>query len=243
MSSPGTSPSMGRVLLVCNDAAAVQDLSAGMQRLAIASDVCDDVSLALRLLNRKKFEAVIVDLGLQHAEQVLEQVRLSASNRTAVTFAIIAPPAAVSFPTQPNFVMEKPLSASVVDRTLKAAFGLIVRERRRYFRCPTALAAAVQRNGKEESCHLANISEGGVALTELPPLKPGAQVKVLFTLPGLLFRFVVESEVCWCDEKGRAGLRWVAIPSEHQSALQGWLAAKLEEDFPESVARQFSQKK
>jgi hypothetical protein len=68
-------------------------------------------------------------------------------------------------------------------------------------------------------------------------------VKVLFTLPGLLFRFVVESEVCWYDEKGRAGLRWLVIPSDHQSALQGWLAAKLEEGFPESVARQFSKKK
>jgi hypothetical protein len=243
MSSPGTSPSMGRALLVCKDAASVQSLSEGMHRLAIAFDVCEDVGLALRILNRKKFEAVIVDLGLQQAEQVLEQVRLSASNRTAVTFAIIAPRAPVTFPTQPNFVLEKPLSAGVVDRTLKAAFGLIVRERRRYFRCPTAIPAAIQRDGKEESCHLANISEGGVALTELPSLKPGAQVTVLFTLPGLLFRFVVESEVCWYDENGRAGLRWLAIPFEHQSALQGWLAAKLEEDFPESVARQFSKKK
>jgi hypothetical protein len=47
-------------------------------------------------------------------------------------------------------------------------------------------------------------------LTELPSLKPAAQVTVLFTLPGLLFRFVVESEVCWYDENGRAGLRWLA---------------------------------
>jgi hypothetical protein len=45
---------------------------------------------------------------------------------------------------------------------LKAAFGLIVRERRRYFCFPTAIPSAIQTDGKKESCHLANISEGGV---------------------------------------------------------------------------------
>jgi len=41
-----------------------------------------------------------------------------------------------------------------LGRTLKAAFGLMVRERRRYFRCPTAIPAVVQSNGKEFRCHL-----------------------------------------------------------------------------------------
>jgi hypothetical protein len=34
-------------------------------------------------------------------------------------------------------------------------------------------------------------------------------------------------------------LRSLLIPSEQKSMLQVWLAAKLEEDLPESVARQF----
>jgi hypothetical protein len=233
---------MGRVLLVCSDLEAVQRLSDGLQKLAIAPEVCDQVSLALRLLERKKFEAVIVDLALHQAEQMLEQVRLSPANRTAVTFAIAEAHTSASFPIQPNFVLEKPLSANTVGRTLKAAFGLMVRERRRYFRCPTDIAAAIERNGKQESCHLANISEGGVALTQLTSLKPGVQLKVLFTLPGLPLRFEVNCELCWCDEQGRAGLRWLAIPVEQHSALQAWLAAKLEENFPESVIRQFQKK-
>ena len=82
---------MGRVLLVCADSAIIQQLSEGMQQLAIATEVCVDVSMALRLLNRKKFEAIIVDLGLAQADEMLGQVRLSPSNRTAVTFAITDP--------------------------------------------------------------------------------------------------------------------------------------------------------
>lgn len=239
MSSPGTSTSMGRVLLVCRDPATIQQVADGMQQLAIATEICADVRSALRLLNRQKFEAVIVDFGLDEADQVLESVRLSQSNRTAVTFAIKDPQKTVALEMQTNFVMEKPLSPNAVSRTLKAAFGSIVRERRRSFRCPIAVPAAILIDGAEVGCRLMNISEGGMALSELPSLKPGTPVKVQFELPGQVVRFKIESEVCWCDEKGRAGLRWLVILSEQRAVLQEWLTAKLEEDLPESVARQF----
>ena len=78
-----------------------------------------------------------------------------------------------------------------------------------------------------------------MAIAESPVLKPGGQVKVLFTLPGHEVRFAVETVVCWCDETGRAGLRALQIASEQQSVLQQWRAVKLEEDLPESVASQF----
>ncbi len=239
MSTSGTGTAMGRVLLVCDDSDAIQRLAEGMQQFAIATEVCVDVNMALALLNRKKFDAVIVDFGMVRANELLQQIRLSPSNRTAVTFAIADPGKSSSFDIQPNFVMEKPLSPSSVGRTLKAAFGLIVRERRRSFRCPVEIVAAVQANGEEVNCHLVNISEGGLAISGSPVLKPGAQVSVLFTLPGELVRFKIESEVCWFDEEGRAGLRSLLVPPEQKSILQQWLATKLEEDLPESVARRF----
>ena len=239
MGSAGASASMGRVLLVCDDSIAIQHLSEGMQQLAIATEVCVDVSMALRSLNRKKFEAVIVDLGLTEADQVLGQVRLSPSNRTAVTFAITDAGKPAKPEIQPNFVIERPLSAGSVGRILKAAFGMIVRERRRSFRCPTEISATLVTKADEVNCHLVNISEGGLAITGSPALKPGTQVRVLFTLPGQSPHFQIEAEICWCDENGRAGLRSLMIPSEQRPVLQRWLAAKLEEDLPESVAQQF----
>jgi PilZ domain-containing protein len=239
MSSPGTKAAMGRVLLICNDSAVIQQVAEGMQQFAIATQVCDEIRMALPLLSRQKFEAVIVDCGLGQTDELLEHVRLSQTNRTAVTFAITDPRKPLSLGHQPNFLMDKPLSASSVGRTLKAAFGLIVRERRRSFRCPTTIPAVLLTDGKTADCHVVNISEGGMAISESPPLKPGGQVRVQFTLPGQCDPFTVESEVCWYDEKGRAGLRSLLIPSEQKSILQGWLAARLEEDLPESVASQF----
>ena len=244
MSSPGTKAAMGRVLLVCNDLPAIQQLDEGMQQFAIVTEVCNDAGLAVRQLNRQKFEAVIVDLGLAQASEILEQVRLSPFNRTAVTFAIVAPrePGSVEIPqdqVRPNFVLEKPLSASSVGRTLKVAFGSIVRERRRSFRCPVTIPAVIFADGTKSDCQVVNLSEGGMAIAESPALKPGGQVKVIFTLPGQIDFFAFESEVCWYDDKGRAGLRSLNIPPEQHSALQNWLSIKLEEDLPESVADQF----
>jgi hypothetical protein len=239
MSSPATGTSVGHVLLVCNDAAAVRQLTDAMRQFAISTEVCDYVSMALGLLDRKKFEAVIIDFGLEQADQVLERVQLSQSNRTAVTFAITDSQKPALFTTQPNFVIQKPFSPSSLGRTLKAAFGLIVRERRRYFRCPIAIPAAIDTDGTEVTCHLDNISEGGLAVSDAPPLKPGNRVKVLFTLPGQQLRFRVDSEICWYDDQGRAGLRTLMMASELQPILQQWLAARLEENMPESVARQF----
>ena len=241
MSFPGMKAAMGRALLVCNDAEAVRHVTGGMQQFAIETEACNEVSLALRLLSHHKFEAAVIDLGLERANEVLEQIRLSQSNRTVVTFAITELQKPTGLKIQPHFAMEKPLSASSVGRTIKAAFGLIVRERRRSFRCPVTIPALILTNGKEASCRLVNISEGGMAISETPSLQPGEQIRVLFALPGQRDRFTVESEVCWYDEEGRAGLRWLMISAEERSVLQEWLAAKLEEDLPEAVASQFRQ--
>lgn len=238
MSSPGTSVAMGRVLLVCNDEAVIEHLTESMHQLAIATEVCLHAETALGLVNLKKFEGIMVDFEMEKADQILERLRLSPSNRTAVTFAIAAS-GKTPLGIQTNFLMERPLSEASVGRTLKAAFGMIVRERRRSFRCPVDLPASIQADGQQTKCSLVNISEGGMAINNAPFLKPGAKVRTLFTLAGETVRFKIEAEVCWYDEKGRAGLRSLMIPSEQKSILQVWLAAKLEEDLPESVARQF----
>ena len=84
-----------------------------------------------------------------------------------------------------------------------------------------------------------NISEGGVAMMTSVPLKSGTHVTVQFTIPGQTTEFATQSEVSWCDEKGRAGLRFLAASSKQRSELKQWLARRLEDSLPESVALKF----
>ena len=205
MNSP--SPAfVGRVLLVSNDAIAIEQLSESMQRFALFPERCPDVPSALARLNRTKFEAVIVDLRLgSQAGAVVEGARLSAAS---------------------------------IDLSLKAAYGLIVRERRRYFRCPVEVPVAILRTAMQTvHGHTVNISEGGMSTTAAAPLGPGDQVRLHFTLPGDDFQFVLESTVCWAKER-RLGFQFL---SPHQtSRLQEWLSRRLEEAMPQSVRDKFS---
>ncbi len=232
-----------RALLVSNDPPTIELISKSLEELAASTDVCWDIQSAIRLLNRRKFETVVVDLTLgEQSREILERVRLSPSNHTTVAFAITdsTTQSAIAFESGSNFVFERPLSPTSIGATLKAAYGLIVRERRRYFRCPISIPAAIREEGAGEiRCQAVNISEGGMAIMTSVPLKPGMQVTVQFTIPGQATEFAAQSEVCWCDERGRAGLRFLAPFPEQWSDLTEWLARRLEEDLPESVALKF----
>ena len=237
------SASVGRILLVSNDQVTIQQFTIPMQQLALHPEVCPRVPDALRLLNRQKFEAVLVDLRLgEVAHSVLAEVRTSRSNRTAVTFTITGShsESAEAFKSGSSFVLERPLPDDSIIRMLKAAYGLIVRERRRYFRCPVAVPADVRRTGLQDiRCQTLNISEGGMAMTVPIALKHRQLISVHFQLPNRPYRFTVQSFICWSDEQGRIGVEFASPSGKWKSELQEWLAERLEGSLPEAVAEKF----
>ena len=157
-----------------------------------------------------------------------------------MTFAISGSDAEdAAFRKRSQFVFERPLSSESIRSTLKPAYGLILRERRRYFRYPVAIPVTILRQGMPEvRCHSVNISEGGMAVSMFVPLSPGEEVQVQFTLPDHTVPFLAESRICWW-KSGRLGVRFVSLSGDHQSELQGWLSRKLEEILPEFVAAKF----
>ena len=233
---------IGLALLVSADSVAIQQFSYALQQLSITPDICREVPAAVGLLNRRKFDAVIVDLQLgDQSGLILDEVHLSSSNRTAVTFGIGDNDAEVTsdFRKKSQFVFERPLSAQSIHKTLKPAFGLILRERRRYFRYPVSIPVIIQRRSRQEiRCNSVNISGGGMALSTQVPLVPGENVRVQFTLPDHEAPVVAESTICW-SKTGHLGVRFASISEEHKSELQTWLSQKLEQVLTEFVADQF----
>jgi hypothetical protein len=236
----------GLALLVSADPVTVGKFSVALEELSLSSDVCPGILASIGLLNRRKFDAIIIDLQLgERCGLILDEVGVSSSNRTAVTFAVGSGDAAstASFRRRTSFVFERPVSLQSIRSTLKPAYGLILRERRRYFRCPTSVPVTVLRTHMPEvRCNSVNISEGGMALSTFVPLAFGEQVQVQFTLPGHEVPFSAKSTVCWF-ETGHLGVRFVSVSDEHKAELQGWLSRKLEETLPEFVAEQFQVEK
>ncbi len=244
MSSASAQASIGTALVVSVDSGAIAQVRESLQQLAMSTQACPEVSAALCLLARQKFEAVLVDLSLGEATKVFEQVRLSSANRTAVTFALSTnkEEAGAAFKSGSNFVLQRPLNPDSVTQTFKAAYGLIVREKRRYFRYPVVVPAVIEPEGASRlSGETVNVSEHGIALSLPVPLAVGVEGRVQFTLPDLQFPIAAGSRVCWSNQNGQAGLCFVSVAASDQSELQHWLARRLEQQLPESVAERFRQ--
>lgn len=242
MSSPGVPlPSVGRALLLSSDSTAVRQLTYGMQLFAITADICSDLAAASRIINTRKFEVIVVDLTLgEQVAHLLERIRFSPANQKSVTFALVESGSRAEPPVQPNFIMQKPLTDGLVGSTLKAALGLIIRDYRRYFRCPATVPLVLQIPGEAPvSCETVNISEGGVAVHTPVALKPGAAVRAKFALPNEPTEFDIDCEVSWYDKQGRAGLEFLSLSAEQKLILQLWLSHRIEQGLPEHVARMF----
>jgi len=227
---------------VCKDAPTRHLISESLQPLAIRPEFCEEGFVAASLLDQQKFEAVIVDLLLgDEALLVLAKLRFSRANRTAVTFAITTGSEAQTSPRPDStFVLQRPLSAALINQTLRAAFGLVVRERRRYFRCPVEVPAFVRSRQPEDLlCQTVNISEGGIAINAPATLDSDFPALVRFSLPGRQSEIFAETRVCWRSHDGLVGLEFHSLASPQRSELQEWLARKLDETLPENVAALF----
>lgn len=238
---PSPTPVVGRSLLVSSDSKITDQLTTGLQQFAISADVCPDPLTAVGLLNTRKFEAVFIDLALgERTGHVFERVRLSPSNQKSVTFALASSAEETFLQVQPNFILRKPLKENEVENTLRAALGLIIRDYRRYFRCPVRLPVVIHISEKAHvGCEMINISEGGFAVATPVTFTPGATVKAEFVLPDSACAFALHAEICWCDHNGHAGLHFREVSEEKKLSLQSWLSRKIEEQIPEPVARLF----
>jgi hypothetical protein len=238
------SASVAHSLLVARDRFTVELMRAAMGRLAISTEVCDDPAEAGRLLQAKKFDAVVVDFDFgDEAPAILGEMRLSPCNRTAPAIAVTRNQfeLALAYCASANLVLQKPVTPQSLNRVLNVGYGLVMRERRRYFRCRIKAPVLIRRVGMRETrCRALNISEGGLEIASVPlQLGVGMRVYVQLNLPYRFLRLNATCETRWRNAHGHAGLQFLLMPLEQRCDLQEWLAARLEENLPESVVERF----
>jgi CheY-like chemotaxis protein len=242
-----SSTNVGAGLLVCNNEATTKIVQSSLEKVAISTEVCSDAAMCLKLVGRRKFEVVFVDFfQAEDAYVAIQHVRASTSSRTAVVIAITinAAQSREAFTAGAQFVVQQPITSSGVDTVLKAAYGLIIRERRRYFRCPVESEIIGQRNTEGAwSGRVLNISEGGLCILPAVPLASGDMLEIELRLPETSIEVSAGCQVKWTDVSGRAGLQFRSMSSDVGADLQHWLAQQLEATFtvpPKPITHQRS---
>jgi ActR/RegA family two-component response regulator len=225
-----------RALLVSDDIRIIDTLCHEMEQMAMHVDICSDISSATRKLCHSKFEALVVDLkSAAQALELIKKPRETTAHKGVVVFAILNSNTEMpsAFRAGASFAIVKPFPPGVLARTLRAAHPLMVRERRRSFRCP--LQIPVQISGNTHADFVANsvnISEGGMSLVSSVILHVGERLILKLNLPDAASAVRINGEVCWADETGRVGLEFVQVPRTVAEQLQSWLGDRLEEFLP-----------
>jgi DNA-binding response OmpR family regulator len=216
-------------LLLTRDQEVIGVLRPALEKLSINVEVCRGARSGNEILSSEKFDAVIVDCDdLQGGLDVLRSLRKSPSNKSSVCFAVLNGKTTTheAFELGAQFVLQKPISTLCAARCFGAALEFMERERRRYFRQPVDMATLVVFGRQELKMTATNVSEGGMALRFRGKLPKGAVTKVSFSLPGGETSMEAKAELAWIDGEGRAGLRFVELPSSSRQKLEGWLAAQ-----------------
>jgi CheY-like chemotaxis protein len=221
-------------LLLSEDAKVIRTLRPMLPEFGIHTDQCTSPESSRKLLNTQKYEAIIVDTDSPGAMDFLASMRQLPMTRHAIIFALTSSiPVTSAFKAGANFVLEKPLAMDKAMRSFRAAQGLILRERRRYFRHAVSLFATFDYGSSSDAVSITNLSLGGMAIECSTIFTPGLTMKWKFELPEGKGIIEGKGEVSWADNTGHAGICFLLVPLPYKLRLESWLSERsLDEPLP-----------
>ena len=216
-----------RSLLLSQDQSMIDVLQRALLDLGIGVEVYSTAEWAREDLSDSHFDAVIVDCDVSGAASILEMLHSSANNSRALTFAITNADSGLhnAFGLGANLALQKPITVERARSSLRAAYGLIMQERRKYFRLALDIPVRVvigERSGTVANSM--NISEGGMAIRSEDDLPLNGVVKLAFLLPGQKSELEARAVVVWKDPRGHLGLRFEPMSAESRQKLNNWLS-------------------
>ncbi|HWZ46000.1 MAG TPA: PilZ domain-containing protein [Candidatus Saccharimonadales bacterium] len=222
-------------LLLSNDTAVLRDSQRILSGYNFIVRTVATASAAAGLISSGQFDLAVYDGEIPGAIDLASQTGPGAPG---VVFAILdgRHPAMIAG-KRIHFSLPKPLPSALFARSMKAAYGMVMRKRPafRYEVQIVPSSAALLYEGETRQLGritILNLSQTGLGLAAQGMLPPGATLQIDFMLPKCEVRIRVTGSVVWSHESGRAGVSIQRIPAEERYELQKWLDAM---PSPESV--------
>jgi len=219
-----------RSLLLSQDQEMIDVVQRALLDLGIGVEVYSTADWAREDLADSHFDAVIIDCDVSGATGLLQTLRTNPNNNRALTFAITNADSSLrsTFDLGANLALQKPISIERARSSLRAAYGLIMQERRRYFRLALDIPVRVAVNDRKQIvANSMNISEGGMALRSDDDLPLNGLLKLSFLLPGQKADLELRGVVVWKDPRGHAGVRFEPMAVGTRQTLNDWLAEQV----------------
>jgi CheY-like chemotaxis protein len=229
-------------LVVTSDTALLDQIMAGLSGRSASLDLRQDSASAIELASRRHLDGLVIDCDDVHGGvEALAQVRKSRSNKQSTIFAVVnhLTSAETALDLGANFVLSKPIQEARLRSLLDSALPKMEREHQRYFRYGVDLPVRFHNTlGESLSAKMKNVSEGGLAIRPVDPVKLQGVVIVEFEVPSLDPQvFHAKADVVWADSFVM-GLRFLYVEKNSATILQSWLdSLESQLRFRESVQR------
>jgi CheY-like chemotaxis protein len=220
-------------LLLCADTQTVGLIDRTFDEYSISAYYCMNSSSAQTSLSQKKFDLLVLDFDDPGAAALIDFRPLDARGFPSVVIALARDPEILkgALSRRVHFVLQKPFAPELIQRTLKAAYGQIVNEKRTAFRHSVRIIAdASILDGDTKiilpDATIQDISQTGLCLQVATSVPHDANIFVDFELPDGQGEVHAIGKVMWCDGRGHAGIQFRFIAPLEMKALRTWLISR-----------------
>lgn len=216
-----------QAILVSRESISSALVSSAFRGAVIDISVLRDPAEAEQLITQRKCDALIVDYtSIPESADLLATLRRTRSNQQAIAFAIVehSTSAKEVCAHGANFILEKPLSAEHISAALRAAHGLMTRERRRYLRHDVSGTCWVKCETGEFHLELKNVSEGGmgIEIADFTAQQLSGELRFRFFLPDSEVPIVGKAQLAWSRE-GCGGIQFTSMADASRTELDRWI--------------------
>jgi transcriptional regulator with PAS, ATPase and Fis domain len=115
---------------------------------------------------------------------------------------------------------------------LEDSSGTLSMSQQRYYRAQIELPIKMKYAGEKFDAVLLNISAGGAGTKTDKPLKSGAPVALVFSVPGSASEGEAEfpGRITWTNKGGQYGIQFSDLATSLRTSLQRWLRAEMKKD-------------
>jgi len=216
-------------LIVTSDPTLLGHVQTTLGTHGASLDLRQDSASALELASRRHLDGVVIDCDdVPGGREALTQIRNSPANNHSLILAVVngSTSAEAALDLGANFILSKPIQQTQLRNVLDIAIPKMEREHRRYFRYDVDLPVRFRNPlGQSFTAKMKNVSEGGLAIKLVNPVRLQGVVVVEFELPSVEPQtFHAKAEVVWTDSFVM-GLRFLYVGKDSGVALQAWLTS------------------
>jgi DNA-binding response OmpR family regulator len=217
-------------LLIGPDSAMSRLFAKIFEEIGITAQSCSDDSRVAGILSNSKFEALVLDFdNVDAGVSIICKLRECSSSKDAIVFAVATAMSTRqrAFAGGANFAFGRPFVLAEIRNALQTAYSLMLRDRRRYFRCPVEYPVQITRtSGQKLQGKTINVSGNGMAAVLPCNLQVGERVELSFAMSEAELAIHAGGTVVWDDKHGKTGINFECTSAEVGTRLAAWLDAQ-----------------